>query len=69
MIRTRIVLAGGPEQLPEAVRIQEVGSLKDKVKVHFASGYEHFTHSGEVAEVDGDHLPVFQWCGQTRIAE
>ncbi|WP_328610189.1 DUF5988 family protein [Amycolatopsis sp. NBC_00345] len=63
------MLAGGPEDLGETARVREVGDLAETVKVSFASGYEHFAHSGETAEIDGYRFPVFQWCGQTRIAE
>ncbi|MEC3979335.1 DUF5988 family protein [Amycolatopsis sp. H20-H5] len=69
MVSLRVVLAGGPEKLCETARVREVRNLTDTVKLSFASGYEHFAHSGETAEIDGYRLPVFQWCGQTRIAE
>ncbi|MFD2467952.1 DUF5988 family protein [Amycolatopsis silviterrae] len=68
MEKVRIVLAGGPAELRESA-VTEVDSLHEKVKIAFASGYEHFSHSGEVAEVDGAVLPVFRWCARTRIAE
>lgn len=69
MTSLRIVLTGGPDQLHEGGCVKEVDNLDDKVKISFASGYEHFSHSGEVTEVDGDFLPVFHWCEKTRIAE
>ncbi|MFC0105747.1 DUF5988 family protein [Kibdelosporangium aridum] len=69
MAVVRIVLMGGPGELPESVRIQEVDSLETKVKLAYGSGYEHFTYSGKMSDVNGDDLPVFSWCGQTRIAE
>lgn len=65
----RIVLTGGPGGLPESVRIQEVDSLETKVKLRYGAGYEHFTYSGEVRDVDGENLPAFSWCGKTRVAE
>ena len=68
MASSRIVLTGGPDQLREN-RVEEVDNLDDKVKISFASGYEHFSHSGEVTEVDGVILPVFHWCARTKIAE
>jgi hypothetical protein len=51
------------------VRILEVADLADKVKIAFGAGYEHFRPSGETSLVDGEKLPVFRWCGATRIAE
>jgi hypothetical protein len=64
----RIVLTGGPDRLHDGC-VEEVDNLDDKVKISFASGYEHFSHSGEVTEVDGAVLPVFHWCERTKIAE
>ncbi|WP_245787162.1 DUF5988 family protein [Amycolatopsis saalfeldensis] len=64
----RIVLTGGPDRLQDGW-VEEVDSLDDKVKISFASGYEHFSPTGEVTEVDGAVLPVFHWCARTEIAE
>jgi len=69
MENLRVLLVGGPESIPGSLRIQEVIDLADKVKLAFGAGYEHFLHSGEVSVVDGEQLPVFRWCGKTRIAE
>ena len=69
MVKSKVVLLGGPEYLPVTARIHEVANLTDKVKIAFRAGYEHFLHSGETSLVDGEHLPVFRWCGATRIAE
>jgi hypothetical protein len=69
MVITRVLLVGGPEQLPGAVRVQEVDDLDEKVKVAFGAGYEHFSNTGEVSAVDGENLPVFRWCGKTKVAE
>jgi hypothetical protein len=66
---TRIVLVGGPDGVAEKCAPLEVTNLDDKVKVPFASGYEHFSHSGEFAVIDGDFRPVFEWCDRTKIAE
>ena len=69
MINSKIVLVGGPESLPVTARILEVADPADKVKISFGAGYEHFLPSGETSVVDGEKLPVFRWCGATRIAE
>jgi Family of unknown function (DUF5988) len=69
MVNSKVLLVGGPEQLPGALRVQEVDDLEEKVKVAYGAGYEHFAHSGEVSLVDGEPLPVFRWCGKTRVAE
>ncbi|XRQ09192.1 DUF5988 family protein [Actinomadura welshii] len=69
MVITKVLLVGGPEHLPGSVRVQEVSDLQDKVKVAYGAGYEHFSNSGEMSLVNGEHLPVFRWCGKTRFAE
>jgi hypothetical protein len=69
MVNARVLLVGGPEYLPGTVRVQEVDDLEEKVKVAYGAGYEHFSNSGEVSLVDGEHLPVFRWCGKTKVAE
>jgi Family of unknown function (DUF5988) len=69
MTSLRVVLAGGPVQRPELGSIREVSSLEEKVKVGFASGYEHFAHSGETVVIDGQPTAVYQWCEKTKIAE
>jgi hypothetical protein len=64
-----IVLAGGPNDLPVTRRVHEIENIEDTVKICFGAGYEHFSYQGEFSNVDGDRLPVFQWCGNTKIAE
>ena len=65
----RIVLSGGPDYLPDTVRLYEVSHPKEKVKVQCGAGYEHFVPTTELRDVEGELLPVFEWCAQTRIAE
>ena len=65
----KVLLVGGPEQLADTLRIHQLTQMLDKVKVAYGSGYEHFTDSGEVSQVDGEVLPVFRWSGRTMIAE
>jgi len=69
MASVRVVLSGGPAELLQSDRMREVASLGDKVKIPYASGYEHFVHAGTEREIDGDRLPVFEWCDRTRVAE
>lgn len=65
----RIVLVGGPEGVAEKCPPVEIPNLDGKVKVPYASGYEHFSHRGEFRMVDGHSRPVFEWCDRTKIAE
>ena len=69
MTSVRVVLSGGPAELPASERTREVGSLTDKVKIPFASGHEHFVYRGGDREIDGVPVPVFEWCDRTRMAE
>ena len=69
MINSKVMLVGGPKSLPVAARILEIPDVTDKVKIAFGAGYEHFMATDEIFIVDGERLPVFRWCGATRLAE
>jgi uncharacterized protein DUF5988 len=69
MTSVRVVLSGGPAELPTSERTREVPTLADKVKIPFASGHEHFVYRGGDREIDGVPVPVFEWCDRTRVAE
>jgi hypothetical protein len=69
MSSVRVVLSGGPAGLPDSERLREVPGLVDKVKIPFASGHEHFEYRGGDREIDGEPVPVFEWCDRTRVAE
>jgi hypothetical protein len=69
MKQIRVMLVGGPVRLSDADRIREVDTLGASVKIFRGNRYDHFTYSGESREMNGSHLPVFQWSYQTKIAE
>jgi hypothetical protein len=69
MAYKKVLLIGGPDYFPGSARFQEVLDLTEKVKIALRGGYEHFSQSGEVLWFDGELLPVFRWCGKTRVAE
>lgn len=70
MSKIKVTLSGGPAALIERHREWTVGDIADVAKVSFGAGYEHFTHAGEfTTTTGGDTLPVFTWCGRTRVAE
>ncbi|HEY0451022.1 DUF5988 family protein [Actinophytocola sp.] len=69
MSSVRVVLSGGPAELPDSARLPEVADLADKVKIPFASGHEHFVYRGGNRDIDGVPVPVFEWCDRTRVAE
>ncbi|WP_103347756.1 DUF5988 family protein [Amycolatopsis sp. CA-128772] len=70
MAKIRVTLSGGPAELAERHREWTVGSIGEVAKVSYGAGYEHFSHDGEFTTTSGgDQLPVFAWCGRTRVAE
>ena len=64
----RAVLRGGPTGLPEASRHHLVAVGKDRIKVPYLGGYEHFHRTFHATDGAAD-VVVFQWIGQTKIAE
>ena len=70
MAKIKVTLSGGPAELIERHREWTVGSIGEVAKVSFGAGYEHFSHGGEFTTTSsGDQVPVFAWCGRTRVAE
>ncbi|MGW5722442.1 DUF5988 family protein [Amycolatopsis sp. NPDC003865] len=70
MTNIKVTLSGGPAELVERHREWTVGGLGEVAKVGFGAGYEHFAHAGEFTTTSGgDQVPVFAWCGRTRVAE
>jgi hypothetical protein len=70
MSKITVTLSGGPAELIERHGEWTVGSIGDVAKVSYGAGYEHFTHEGEfTTTTGGTQVPVFTWCGRTRVAE
>ncbi|MET8999497.1 DUF5988 family protein [Amycolatopsis sp. Hca4] len=70
MPQIKVTLSGGPAELTERHREWTVASIGEVAKVSFGAGYEHFSHDGEfTTSSSGDRVPVFAWCGRTRVAE
>ncbi len=69
MTSKRIVLDRGTQRSAESGQARTRNHGAEKVKVFVGSGYEHYEHSGEFLLIDGENLPVFRWCGRTKIAE
>jgi len=69
MTRMTIALVGGPDSIVATERPGAVDGLTEKVKIFVGNGYEHYAHSGEYLTVQGDRIPVFSWCGRTKVAE
>lgn len=69
MNKIKVLLVGGPAMLGEDDRLRYVTELGEKIKLPIGNGYEHFQANGESCIVDGSELPVFAWCGGTKVAE
>jgi hypothetical protein len=63
------ILEGGPESIPAAQRMQEVGPLDEKIKLPYHGGYEHFERVGWPEESTAAQHLVYRWTMRTEVAE
>lgn len=64
----RVVLKGGPAELPSEMLLEH-GVLADrKIKVPHYGGYEHFELVDDGWSEPGG-MPVFRWTTRTKVAE
>ncbi|MBV9449632.1 MAG: hypothetical protein JO345_27430 [Streptosporangiaceae bacterium] len=64
----RVVLEGGPPDLPSEMLINHSVLANKKVKVPRYGGYEHYELINDYfSETDGS--PVFRWTMRTKVAE
>jgi Family of unknown function (DUF5988) len=64
----RVVLEGGPADLPSEMRLHQAVLANRKVKLPRYGGYEHF----ELVDSDRQETgasPVFRWTMRTKVAE
>jgi hypothetical protein len=66
-----VFLSGGPTDIPQRQRLIHLADVTadDDVVVPKGNGYEHFSSTNEICEIDGSRLTVFRWQYNTRIAE
>ncbi|SEG95488.1 hypothetical protein SAMN05444920_10979 [Nonomuraea solani] len=64
-----VLLAGGPQDLPDDVRHRQVPAAENKISVEFRGGREHFCYTGESRTDSGDVIAVYEWSYRTEIAE
>lgn len=65
----RAVLEGGPESIPEGLRVQAASPLDDKIKLPHYGGYEHFERvTWHDQDSPGQHVR-FRWTMRTEVAE
>jgi hypothetical protein len=69
MDQIRVLLVGGPIDLPGADCVQEVSTMAESIKVPIGTGWDHFRYSGNCRDLHGSRLPVYEWCYRTKIAE
>jgi hypothetical protein len=65
----KVLLEGGPANMPEAERVHEVNDLSARIRLPRGNGYEHFAYSGGSRYVHGSTMPVYKWYQRTKIAE
>ncbi|MEZ0089250.1 DUF5988 family protein [Streptacidiphilus sp. EB129] len=61
----RVVLEGGPDDLPE--RTVPVDTPGGEVKVPFRNGYEHFKATAREQDTPQGRLPVYEWWERTEL--
>ncbi|WP_380281684.1 DUF5988 family protein [Kitasatospora purpeofusca] len=66
--KANILLEGGAAGADFA-RVREVGAGESVVKVLTGNRYEHFRRTGRSEEHEGVPLDVFEWSGNTFVAE
>jgi hypothetical protein len=65
----RIVLEGGPSDIPETTWVQKVLPDHHKIKIAHRGGYEHFELASKSSGPDEPTLVIFRWTMRTKIAE
>jgi uncharacterized protein DUF5988 len=66
--KVEAVLAGGPRDLPAALRHRRASRTDTKIKILHRGGYEHFERAED--RPDGEQRPlVFTWTTRTKPAE
>ncbi|MFB6887847.1 DUF5988 family protein [Kitasatospora sp. NPDC056327] len=66
--KAKILLEGGAAG-SEFARLRAVDPGENVVKVLTGNRYEHFRRTGRTAEHEGVPLDVFEWSGNTFVAE
>jgi hypothetical protein len=65
----RAVLEGGPDDIPETLRVHWEPIHEFKLKIPHRGGYEHFEREPEDLDADGPRPVIYRWTARTRIAE
>lgn len=65
----QVILEGGPENIPEASRLQTVSPLEEKIKLPHYGGYEHFERAGRPDKNPSGGRLTYRWVMRTETAE
>jgi hypothetical protein len=66
----KVVLEGGPSDLPQEVRQRWAEADADRIKVPYCGGYEHFERTNGHVEAGTESTSVvYRWVRRTRVAE
>jgi len=63
-----VTLKGAPDGMPETVLVRRAELPRDRLKIPFRAGYEHFVPQDSPRGVPEDGA-VFVWCDRTKFAE
>ncbi|QCX82725.1 hypothetical protein C9F11_45845 (plasmid) [Streptomyces sp. YIM 121038] len=63
------VLQGSPPEIPRVHQVLDGAADDSRVVVAYYGRHQRFEATGEVALVDGQQIPVFQFAYSTAIAE
>jgi hypothetical protein len=63
--KTKAVLEGGPQDLPE--RIISLATPEVDLKIELRNGYEHFRQTARRADTAEGPLPVYEWWERTEM--
>jgi len=68
-----VTLKGAPDGMPETVLVRRAELPRDRLKIPFRAGYEHFVPQKSVPDDSPRGVPedgaVFVWCDRTKFAE
>jgi hypothetical protein len=63
------ILEGGPQSIPQALRVRAASPLDEKIKLPHYGGYEHFERVGWFDENGPGQHVRYRWIMRTEVAE
>jgi hypothetical protein len=68
-MHVKVRLEGGPKDLPDDLRVQEVPAGFSKIKIRYGCGYEHFERTEDLLHGHDGPATIYRWTTRTRVAE